>query len=310
MTQHERQIVAAEEVPALDIAGEAPAPTTEINPRWDVAQIATPGHVLTARVALVTRVLCGPMTLLGVIGIMAFLAQFVGGWAFWVVLAAGVSASGWYFLKRNELPEGPYAGKAAGVILGLPVILFALALLNVGTPTVGFGAPNHIRVPGFILSALTYDPSTYFDIGGGVKAGPELAWLSAYKPRPESLSVEDYSALVQATSKDLAANGVDAANWTTVGALKVQPKVTRMEKAFSQWGDRLKDGIVMVPENGAVTPIVAHVAGQWGLSFAAPGRCSTVLGPVATGCRDETNKDQPFDQNIRGFFARMKPAQE
>jgi hypothetical protein len=210
-----------------------------IDPRWDVAQIATPGHMLTARVSTWSHRMYGPMIALGI----AAFTLFIGGQAVLPVISAS---------------------------------------------------------PRWITSALTYDPNTYFNLGGGLRGGPNVAFLGNYAPRPESLSMAKYGELVEATAKDIAAHGYNAADWTAVGELQTTPKITRPEKVFAQWGDRLKDGVIAIPETPAFATIVAHVEGQWGVTIARAGQCWTLQGPVIESCEDatENSKDALSGQAI------------
>ena len=64
MTEHQRNIIPAGEVPALEMPSSSnpePSPAAPIeavagiDPTWDIAKIATRGHVLTERAFVITR---------------------------------------------------------------------------------------------------------------------------------------------------------------------------------------------------------------------------------------------------------------
>ncbi|WP_085034971.1 hypothetical protein [Ensifer aridi] len=225
-----------------------PAPFPHgINPRWDVAQIATEGHVLTARVQdwshrKYSTAICA---FFGAVGL------FIAGQAYLP------------FLKQ---------------------------------PPVG------------IISALTYDPDTYFNLGGGLHGPYEISWIGDFAPKV-GLTEKEYGELVDATVKDLSEHQFDAADWSTVAGLKKAPKITRPEKVFTQWSERLEDGVISLPEAPKHVAIVAHVQGQWGVTLARPGDCLTVQGPIAEGCEDGIDgKTEALSKAAYQVLMTMKPA--
>lgn len=303
MTAMPAKIDSAEPIEAVEIIPPAPARSFPdgINPAWDIAQIATPGHVLTERVSALTYKLLTPMTMCGVAALATVSAIFVPPMA----LKAG------YFTSVAAVALSPFVFKRFGgdYSFSLPKTL-GLAAALVAAVSVSYGTAMFAKMggtPAFLQAAFTYDPDSYFDIGGGIKTGPEMAWLAQYAPKPESLSESDWEALVKATVSDLSAYGTDAAKWQAVGGLKTKPIVTRIEKVIANNADRLKDGAIAVPTSGRVTPIIAHVRGQWAVAMTAPGGCAVFMGPMVAGCQDNTNKQFPLTSDVRGVFARMKP---
>ena len=306
MTQHQTNIQAVEAVPPLDASAESVAalPATfpdGINPNWDVAKLATRGHVLIARsevftkryapVAKVAMVAAFGSMIMGFIPsdwrILAYVPTML-----LVILIPLLDDFGGYSIRRRA---------ALSAFLTVLVWLGMGVLLSNGRTT----------FPSVITNALTFDQDSYFDLGGGLKGGPDVAWLSKYAPKPESLSEGDYAALVKATAADMQQHGTDAANWATVGGLKVQPIVTRPEKVFAKNADKLKDGVISIPEGSDIVDIVAHVKGQWAIAKVAGGRCATFQGPAIDGCqaREDGAQGDRLNDTAREALAAMKPTE-
>ncbi|MGH0214394.1 hypothetical protein NKY66_10820 [Sinorhizobium meliloti] len=264
MTKHERNLLPAGDVPALDGAAEAitPAATDRqvqqpeeypggINPRWDVAQIATRGHVLVGRLEYIFE------------NLRAFMLWL---WLVFLVLL-------WLTFKQGEV-WGP----------------------NI------FGA---LQRP--LAAALTFEPDDYFDIGGGLKSGPEIAWLGDYAPTPESLSVADYEALIVAVGADSAKYGTNVDGWEHVGPLKVQPRITRPAKVFDDKASELRNGVVAVPEEGRDIIIVAYVEAKWAFAIVRSGQCATFVGPAVKACSDQTRDNGRWDSMAVEYINALKP---
>ncbi|WP_173995732.1 hypothetical protein [Agrobacterium tumefaciens] len=251
MTRHERTIIAAEELPSIDATKSTAQSRREIDPRHDVALIATRGHVLMARLDYLFGKLWFP--------------------SLWCWLA----------------------------MLVVCFLMFNGAL--------GFFGPNfqNNRVMWSITEALTYDPDTYFDIGGGLKGGPDVAWLGRYAPTPESLKPADYSALVEAVKADSAKFGIEAANYEAVGGLKIAPTLVSAEK-FEKNADSLKNGVVVIPKDDEKIIVAAYVEAKWAFTVVLRGRCVALVGPVPTGCADNTSNDGSLDGQSVTFLSSLK----
>jgi hypothetical protein len=243
MTTHERNLVPAGAATAIDVpTAETPAAVdsqvqTEefpygINPRWDVAQIATRGHILVGRLDY----------------IFSRLRHFML-WM-WLVL--------------------------------LVVLFMTLKQGQVFSPQL-FDA---IQRP--LASALTFQRDTYFDIGGGTRSGPDVAWLGSYAPTPESLSVSDYEALISAVVADNSKHGLNAGEYEAVFNLTTQPMVTRPAKAFAENSKELRNGIVAVPEEGRGIVVAAYVEAKWAFALVRNGQCASLVGPDVKACSDQT----------------------
>lgn len=325
MTLQERQIVAAEEVPPLDTntpepakAEKAPIEITAIDPTWDVAQIATRGHVLVARAFAFSEAVFWPTLLLGIIAALMIL-QFV----FYVFISMSNGPEGGVFYIFNMatkwalwIAEGAFAINVVWTCIQnratvwiIPVALVGLFGLQ-GLSWLGRSVSVPYGVAGGLSQYLTFDPNTYFSLGGGLRGGPEVAWMGSYAPKPESLSTAEYAALVKAVSTDVRNHMADAKSWTAVADLQKKPTITRASKAITQYSDHLKDGIIIVPENGAVIEIAAHVEGQWSLTLVAPANCATVLGPTSadTGCQDQTGQGGAINGYAMRILDGLKPA--
>ncbi|ANL87067.1 hypothetical protein [Rhizobium phaseoli] len=261
MTEHQRNVIAASEVPAIDATPAdqvqpeaAPVEYPDgINPRWDVAQIATRGHILVGRLE--------------------------------------------YIFDKVKLPS-----------IWLWFLLLVLTWLMLNGKIEAFG-PRLMRLDsaGTFQRMLTYDPSTYFDIGGGVHAGPDLAWLGHYAPTPESLSVADHEALIAAVVADSAQFGTDLDKWAAVPELKTQPTVTRPAKAFAKNSAELRNGVVSVPEDGRDIVVAAYVEGRWAFTIVRSGECGSMVGPVVKQCHNETRDDGRWSNMVVSTINTLKP---
>lgn len=251
MTKHERNLLPAGTSPAIDgAAPDAETPATAesqvqpedfpdgISPRWDVAQIATRGHVLVGRFEYLSQKLRYPTI--------------------------------WLWLLLLVLTWAMFNGK---------IDAFGPRLMS-------------FDGRGIFQRMLTFEPDGYFDIGGGLKGGPDLAWLGDYAPTPESLSASDHEALISAVVADSTKNGTNAEAWEQVAHLKVQPMLTRPAKAFAENSDELRNGVVAIPEDGGRDIIVsAYVEGRWSFTIIRGDRCAALAGPVAKDCGDQTRED-------------------
>lgn len=322
MTQHERQLVAAAEVPALDgeilppnastpadpdeklpfppLAKAIPDSIEAIDPNWDVAQIASRGHVLVARSQAISNAMNLPMTLLLFWCVTSIVGSYVHP-TIMGIIGIGILVVMTLLSREVFIPRH---------IRGLIFLLFLfMGLASLGKLPLGAINRGGGALPESVRSLFVYDPDTYFDLGGGLNGGPDMAWMGDYKPQPESLSAADYDALVKAVQADVGTHGKDAASWTAVQGLKTQPMITRPAKALPKYGDRLKDGIVLIPEEFGPVSILAHTQGQWSINLIASGGCATVLGPIASGCQNGTTQDDPLNVNVRRFLAEVEPKQ-
>ncbi|MGO7674889.1 hypothetical protein ACC685_33540 [Rhizobium ruizarguesonis] len=185
--------------------------------------------------------------------------------------------------------------------------MIGLALVAVyGVYRTGWTYISPPTVPTTIAQALTFDPDSYFDLGGGLRGSAAMAWMGNYAPKPESLSAADYDALTAAVRTDLELHGFHPENWTAVAGLKTKPQITRPEKAISQYADRLPSGIILLPEDESVASVVGHVAGQWAVTLFRGGVCQTILGPLPAGCADMTKQDG-VSAYIASYFDSIKP---
>lgn len=264
MTKHERNLQPAGDGPAIDGSpkAETPAATVSqtqqpeeypdgINPRWDVAQIATRGHVLVGRLDYIFKKLRYPMLWL---------------WLVFLVLL-------WLTFKQGEM----------------------------------YGPRMFETLQRPLAAALTFEPDNYFDIGGGLKSGPEIAWLGDYAPTPESLSVADYEAVIAAVVADSAKYGTNADEWEHVGPLKVQPRITRPAKVFDDKASELRNGVVAVPEDGRDIVIAAYVEAKWAFTIVRGGGCTSFVGPAVKACRDETRDNGRWDLMTIEYINTLKP---
>lgn len=247
MTRHEKITAGA---PITD--GQA-HPAAGIDPAFDVAQIATRGHVLTARLEWLSRRLMVPM---------------VGAAVVVFASVSGLLGSGGMMDARYSLSGG-------------------------------FIDP--------IRGALTYNPNDYFDIGGGLRGGPEFAWLAAYAPTPESLSKAELDDLVIAIANDLGQFGAKPSEWTAVAEVKTPLTVTRPEKVFAEHAAAVETGVVALPDDAYSYPsLVAYVEGQWSLTVFNGRRCLSAVGPVVEQCADGTTKNG-LSADARSILETYKP---
>ncbi|MGO7266273.1 hypothetical protein [Rhizobium johnstonii] len=262
MTEHPRNIIPASDVPAIDATpGDQVQPEAApekypdgINPRWDVAQIATRGHVLVGRLE--------------------------------------------YLFDKVKLPS-----------IWLWFLLLVLTWLMLNGKINNFG-PQVMRLDsaGTFQRLLTYDPTTYFDIGGGLRAGPDLAWLGRYAPTPESLSVANHEALITAVVADSGKFGTKVDDWVAVPELKTQPTVTRPAKAFAKNSAELRNGVVSVPEDGGRDIIVAaYVEGRWAFTIVRGDNCASLVGSAVKQCADRTNDDGRWSGLAVSTINTLKP---
>ncbi|PTV70183.1 hypothetical protein [Agrobacterium pusense] len=184
------------------------------------------------------------------------------------------------------------------------VVVATLVLGSITTALSGF-APGGMQA---VANFLTYDRDTYFDLGGGLRSGPEYRWMSEYAPKG-GLSVAKHNALIASVRSDLANHSNDAASWTEITKLDPQPMITRAEKALRDNSKELTNGIVIIPEEGGPISIVAHVEGQWSLSLVAPYNCAVFLGPfeAKSECQNETTPAQPLNSYARQIIDSIKP---
>lgn len=166
----------------------------------------------------------------------------------------------------------PFAAVAGMTVFGFatgrgPDILAALPI-----PT--------ISVPAFVDQALTYDPNTYTDLGGGRRASYRLKWL-ADLPKSRGLSEDAWKSLNSAVAADLS-TGLDTNRWSATPALAVAPKVTRPERALSEHVARLDTGIVTVPTPAQAqrVHVVAMVNGALAWTWFDNMGCRT-FGPIS-----------------------------
>lgn len=184
------------------------------------------------------------------------------------------------------------------------VVVGTLILGSIATAMSGFG-PGGMQV---IQSMLTYDRDTYFNLGGGLRSGPEDRWMAEYAPQG-GLSVLKLNALIKAVQTDIGNHGDDAANWEEVTKLQTQPMITRAEKAIRDNSKELPNGIIVLPKDGGPVSIVAHVEGQWSLSLITSQACVIVVGPYdeESGCQNETTPDRPLNSDARSILDEIKP---
>ncbi len=215
----------------------------------------------------------------------------VGRWGFLpAVLFAGL---GLWALSETRPAMVSYNASPAAFMSG-----------NGGAPVM----PGQTVAPAWIKSMLTFDPATYFDLGGGLRGNAEMRWLADYKPKPESLSVAQFDALVNAVATDQKASP-DPTQWATVAGLEVRPQITRLERTFSEHAARLPTGIIGLPEGrGNVALIIAHVAGQWAMADVRNGQCRSILGPLPTGCAPVDPNAIPEDY-ARRILLNLKPVE-
>lgn len=381
MTEHQRNIIPAEEVPELEMPSSSnaepmPAPAVAgIDPTWDIAKLATRGHVLTERAFVITRDMIWVVFFLGLIAgllllqnviaavlpvipstgdqilVSLFVSSFiltsfclvmlmvftggqgadiggmptVIGFIFAMVVFGAIG-----FLGQDFLPSvrsltlilavgGGAAFAAYGIWKGITTrehihaLIGTVALVSLAIFLSWVGAVMSNTQAGLVPLArhlLTYDPSNYFDIGGGLRGGPQMAWMASNGPKPESLTSAQYAALTKAVTADIRAHAADVQAWTATAEVTPPATITRAGKVLSQYADKLKTGVVIIPEGYGPMSIVAHVEGQWSVTlFGGGGACATVLGPVieASGCQDQTTKARPLNEYSMSVLNSIKP---
>lgn len=196
-----------------------------------------------------------------------------------------------------------------GVIPALVCAVLGVWALYDMRPSFRHHMPSASVAPAWIKESLTFDPATYYDLGGGLHGGPDMRWLADFKPKPESLTTAQFDALVQAVSSDMAATS-DPTQWATVAALEVRPQITRLERIFSEHSGRLPTGIVGLPEGrGNVGLVIAHVAGQWAMTEVRGGECKHIWGHQAEGCSPIDPNSVPPDY-VRRILLQLKPVEQ
>lgn len=137
-----------------------------------------------------------------------------------------------------------------------------------------------VSVPGFIDRALTYDPATYTNLGGGQRVDFSLGWMTSI-PRSKGLTEDQWRDLNKAVIADLGTARLDTNRWTATPALGVAPKVTRPDRALTEHVARMETGIVTIPGPGQQQRIhiVASVNGLWGWTTLDASGCRT-FGPI------------------------------
>lgn len=232
------------------------------------------------------------------------------GTAAWIITAAkiifGVGLILWvahHIRKSVSTGESRAILWMAGGYVFL-VVVGTLVLGSLATAMSGFG-PGGMQT---IQSMLTYDRNTYFDVGGGLRSGPEDRWMADYSPQG-GLSVIKLNALIKAVQTDIANHGDDAASWEEVTKLQTQPMITRAEKAIRDNAKELPNGIIILPKDGGPVSLVAYVEGQWSISLVASQACLVALGPFdeESGCQNQNNPERPLSGYARQILDQIKP---
>lgn len=375
-----RQPVLDEKVPPL------PTPDADrIDPNWDIAQVATKGHVHLERIFMLSEKLFWPTILLAVLsaflifngmpfsgpsfslmgngsgaGGMKLVAMVIPFAIIGVaVIALAVKASGTqyddpallygiggialglgmmiFWMSATQDPNG----SAAWILFAIKVAVAIGLIVWVGNHLINIGRSGEskavvwmagayvafvvggsailssvaVAMSGFgpggmqsIAAMLTYDRDTYFDLGGGLRSGPEYRWMSEYAPKG-GLSVAKLNALIGSVRLDSAKHSNDAANWEEVTKLDTQPMITRPEKAIRDNAKELPNGIVVIPADRDPLAVVAHVDGQWSITLVNGQNCAVLLGPFdpAAGCQNATTPTQPLNANARRVLDTLKP---
>lgn len=210
---------------------------------------------------------------------------------------------GSHIRKIRKVGESKAVLWMVGVYVGV-VVIASVVLTSLGTALSGF-APGGMQT---ISAMLTFNRDTYFDLGGGLRSGPEYRWLGEYAPEG-GLSVAKLNALIASVRSDYGKLSKDAANWEEVTKLDPQPMRTRPEKALRDNAKELPNGIVVVPEGEGPVSIIAHVEGQWSITVIAPFDCAVVLGPFdpASGCQNATTPKEPMNPYVSQILNSLKP---
>lgn len=137
-----------------------------------------------------------------------------------------------------------------------------------------------VSVPGFIDRALTFDPATYTNLGGGQRVDFSLGWMTSI-PRSKGLTEDQWRDLNKAVVADIRNAGTETGRWNATPALTVAPKVTRPDRALTEHVARMETGIVTIPGPGQQQRIhiVASVNGMWGWTYLDATGCRT-FGPI------------------------------
>ncbi len=232
------------------------------------------------------------------------------GTAAWIITAGKiVIAVGLILWLSHHIRKSVSTGESRAVLwmaggYVFLVVVGTLVLGSVAAALSGFG-PGGMRN---IAAMLTYDRDTYFDLGGGLRSGPEYRWLGDHAPNG-GLSVAKLNSLIASVRADSAKHSNDAASWEEVTKLDTQPMITRPEKAIRDNAKELPNGIVVVPEGRDPLTIVAHVEGQWSITLVNGRNCAVILGPYdpASGCQNATTPNQPLNGNARRVLDSIKP---
>ncbi|SMD16434.1 hypothetical protein [Rhizobium sp. RU36D] len=370
------QPILEEKVPAL------PTPAADrIDPNWDIAQVATRGHVHLERFFVLSEKVFWPSIIIALVSFVLIVSPMMGGMRlssgsgagaggvklfvlfmpFWLVgavatfallraggqqmdgttvLVGGLVVGGFLLYLWMGSSANPH-GTAAWIITGAKVlfavgsiiwiahhirnsirggesrpilwlaggyvalvVVGAVILGSISTALSGFGSGGMRD----IAAMLTYDRDTYFDLGGGLRSGPEYRWLGDHAPKG-GLTVSKLNSLIGSVQLDLAKHSNDAGSWEEVPKLDTQPMITRPEKAIRDNAKELPNGIVVIPEGDDPVTIVAHVEGQWSITLVAPRNCAVVLGPFdpAAGCQNLTTPNQPMNGNARRVLDSIMP---
>lgn len=191
----------------------------------------------------------------------------------------------------------------AGTYVGI-VVIASVALASLGAALSGLG-PSGLRA---VSAMLTFDRDSYFDLGGGLRSGPEYRWMSQHAPN-SGLSQAKFNSLIASVRSDYAKHSKDAGSWEEVTKLDPQPMITRPEKAIRDNAKELPNGIVVIPEGRDPVSIVAHVEGQWSITIVASSDCTVVLGPFdpKSGCQNATTPAQPINGYASRILDTIKP---
>lgn len=188
------------------------------------------------------------------------------------------------------------AGRWASV-LALPAFGLSLALVAGLVTGRGQALPlPTLSVPAFVTNALTYDPATYVDLGAGQRADYRLAWLADI-PRSKGLTETEWLDLNKAALADVRTHGFLTDRYSALPTLATPPKVTRPEKALTEYRDRLATGLVTIPAQGQPTRvhIVAMVNGAWAWTVVESNtRCSSFGAVPVPTCAAISNASPLF----------------
>lgn len=124
------------------------------------------------------------------------------------------------------------------------------------------GLGGRAVTPESVSSFLVSNPDTYAALPGHEgRLDYRFAWLAGATGSPQrGMTGEAWTQLVQAASADIRAHADRAAEFTAIPALATDPKVTRPERALSEFKADLTRGIVTIPAQPAVVPEVSRTA--------------------------------------------------